>query len=82
MSDDKSTIKRLEVTKSQKTLGVGLKPLGIFNDEFDFLHKKSKAYATRLQGLIVIGTVRLLDLLLNIVSTRSWILVPGRTSLV
>jgi hypothetical protein len=50
MSSTKTPIKRLEVTKSHKTLGVRLEPLGIFNDEFKFLLKKSKAYAARLQG--------------------------------
>jgi hypothetical protein len=52
MGAEQSTIRRLEVTKSHKTLGVRLEPLGIFNDEFDFLLMiaKAKAYASRLQA--------------------------------
>jgi hypothetical protein len=44
----KTTIKRLEVTTSHKTLGVRLDLLGLFNDEFEFLLSKAKRYATRL----------------------------------
>jgi hypothetical protein len=46
-----TTNKRLEVTKSHKTLGVRLEPLGLFNNELDFLLAKAKRYATRLEAL-------------------------------
>jgi hypothetical protein len=50
--DNMMTIKRLEVTQqSHKTLGVRLKPLGLFNDKFDFLLSKAKWYTTRLASL-------------------------------
>jgi hypothetical protein len=46
----RTAIERREVTQSHKTLGVRLEPLGLFNDEFDFLLNKAKRYATRLEA--------------------------------
>jgi hypothetical protein len=48
--NETTAIKRLEVTTSHKTLGVRLEPLGLFNDEFEFLLGKAKRYAIRLEA--------------------------------
>jgi hypothetical protein len=48
--ESKTAINRKEVTASRKTLGVRLEPMGLFNDDFDFLLTKAKRYATRLEA--------------------------------